>query len=192
MAGIGVRQPSNCLIMQKVCVFCGSKPGVKSEYQEAAQSLALQLVERNIGLVYGGASVGIMGMLANHVLAGGGNVTGVIPQQLVEMEIAHLGLSQQHIVADMHTRKAMMSDLSDAFIALPGGLGTLEELFEALTWAQLKIHSKPIGLLNVTGYYDHLLSFLDHGLEQGYIKQDHRDLLRVADQPGALLDSLFC
>src|SRR4029453_7181490 len=148
------------------------------------------MAARGIELVYGGARVGVMGAVADAVLAGAGRVTGVIPKALVEKEIAHEGLTELRIVSSMHERKALMADLSDAFIALPGGWGTLDEMFEILTWAQLGLHRKPCGLLNVLGYFDRLLSFLDHTMEEGFVRREYGSLLSVAHSPGPLLDAL--
>ena len=173
--------------MKKVCVYCGSRSGRRPEYSHAARSLAKALTRRGIGLVYGGASVGIMGEIADAVLAGGGEVIGVIPQALVDNEVAHNGLTELKVVASMHERKQVMMDLSDGFIALPGGLGTQEELFEVLTWSQLGLHKKPCGLLNVEGYYDKLCSFLDHAVEEQFVKTYHREMLLVEDSPEKLL-----
>ena len=176
--------------MKRICVYCGSNPGRKSEYLASARLLALALVRRGIGLVYGGASVGIMGVLADTVLEAGGEVTGIIPQALVDKEVAHDGLSERRVVASMHERKSLMAELSDGFIALPGGLGTIEELFEVLTWAQLGFHRKPCGLLNVCGYYDHLSAFLDHAADQLFIKDIHRHMLLVEESSNLLLEKM--
>ncbi len=173
--------------MKKVCVYCGSSSGRRPEYGYAARSLAKVLTLRGIGLVYGGASVGIMGEIADAVLAGGGEVIGVIPQSLVDKEVAHDRLTELKVVGSMHERKAVMMDLSDGFIALPGGLGTQEELFEVLTWSQLDFHKKPCGLLNVEGYYDKLCSFLDHAVEEQFVKMHHRETLLVENSPEKLL-----
>ncbi|GJM05232.1 MAG: cytokinin riboside 5'-monophosphate phosphoribohydrolase [marine bacterium B5-7] len=173
--------------MEKVCVYCGSSSGKQPEYGYAARRLAKALTLRGIGVVYGGASVGIMGEIADAVLAGGGEVIGVIPQALADKEIAHEGLTELKIVGSMHERKQEMMALSDGFIALPGGLGTQEELFEALTWSQLGIHKKPCGLLNVEGYYDKLCAFLDHAVEEQFVKTYHREMLLVEDSPEKLL-----
>jgi uncharacterized protein (TIGR00730 family) len=173
--------------MKKVCVYCGSSSGRRPEYSYAARSLAKALTLRGIGLVYGGASVGIMGEIADAVLAGGGEVIGVIPQALVDKEVAHNGLTELKVVGSMHERKQVMMDLSDGFIALPGGLGTQEELFEVLTWSQLGFHKKPCGLLNVEGYYDKLCSFLDHAVDEQFVKTHHREMLLVDDSPEKLL-----
>lgn len=176
--------------MKRICVYCGSSPGKQPSYRQAADNLAAELVNRQIGLVYGGASVGVMGRLADAVLAAGGEVTGVIPQMLVDKEVAHNGLSELKIVSSMHDRKATMAELSDGFIALPGGLGTLEELFEILTWSQLGMHRKPCALLNVAGYYDHLAAFIDHAVTEQFIKPAHRELLIIGDQPDLLLQRM--
>ncbi len=174
--------------MKRVCVYCGSSPGKLPEYLESACDLARELVRRDIALVYGGASVGIMGKLADTVLEEGGEVIGVIPQSLVEKEVSHGGLSELKIVASMHERKSLMADISDGFIALPGGLGTIEELFEVLTWSQLGFHQKPCALLNVKQYYDSLSAFLDHAVTQEFVKDIHRNMLLVEEQPDKLLE----
>ena len=176
--------------MKRVCVFAGSSAGVRPEYMTAATDLGRVLAARGIGLVYGGARVGLMGAVADAVLTGGGEVTGVIPRSLVEKEVAHSGLTELRVVTTMHERKALMADLSDAFIALPGGWGTLDEFFEILTWAQLGLHCKPCGVLNVQGYFDRLLSFLDHSVEQGFVRREYGALLAVSDRPSTLLDAL--
>lgn len=176
--------------MKTVCVYCGSSSGARLEYLEAATSLGSRLARYGKRLVYGGACVGVMGRVADAVLENGGEVVGVIPQGLMERDLAHQGLTQLHVVATMHERKAMMAELSDAFIALPGGIGTFEELFEILTWAQLGIHHKPCGLLNVAGYYDPLLVFLDHSVQEGFLAPEHRSLLLVENEPEALLKRL--
>jgi uncharacterized protein (TIGR00730 family) len=163
--------------MRSVCVFCGSNPGRRPEYLAAAAELGQALAGRGLRVVYGGAHVGAMGALADAVLATGGEITGVIPGQLVEAEVAHRGLADLRVVGSMHERKALMADLSDAFIALPGGLGTLEEFAEILTWAQLGLHAKPAGLLNVAGYYDGLLAFLDHAQAEYFLRPAHRDMI---------------
>ncbi len=174
--------------MKKICVYCGSSPGRHPEYLAAARFLAEELLSREIGLVYGGAHVGIMGEIADTVLKGGGEVIGIMPRALVDKEVSHPGLTELKIVDSMHQRKAMMADLSHGFIALPGGLGTIEELFEALTWAQLGFHKKPCGLLNAKGYYDHLSAFLDHTVEEEFVKDAHRAMLIVEKDPTILLD----
>ena len=176
--------------MKRVCVFAGSSSGRNPLYARAAQELGAVLASRHIGLVYGGARVGLMGAMADAVLAGGGEVVGVIPDSLVEKEVAHTGLTSLRVVRSMHERKALMAEMADAFVALPGGWGTLDEMFEILTWAQLRLHNKPCGLLNVQGYFDRLLSFLDLTMEQGFVRREYRALLSVADRPTALLDAL--
>jgi uncharacterized protein (TIGR00730 family) len=176
--------------VQRACIFCGSSPGARPQYTEAAEDFGRLLVENGITLVYGGASVGLMGRLADTVLSEGGEAVGVMPRALVEREIAHLGLTDLHVVDSMHERKALMADLSDAFVALPGGLGTLDELFEVYTWAQLGMHRKPCGLLNVGGYYQHVADFLDHAVAERFVREEHRDMLIVEDEPEAMLDRL--
>ncbi len=176
--------------MKYLCVYCGSSPGRRSAYSASARALADELVERNIGLVYGGASVGIMGVIADSVLNAGGKVIGVIPEALAVKEVSHRGLTELKIVESMHQRKAVMADLADGFVALPGGLGTLEELFEILTWAQLGFHRKPCALLNICGYYDRLSSFLDHAVNEQFVKAMHRSLLLIDNDPAKLLDSM--
>ena len=166
--------------MKRVCVFCGSNAGIRAEYGLAAQGLATVLVRRGLGLVYGGGNVGLMGVLADSMLQAGGEVIGVIPQSLVAREVAHRGITDLRVVDTMHQRKALMNELSDAFIALPGGFGTLDEFFEILTWSQLGIHGKPSGLLNVSGYYDSLLAMLDHAVTEGLLRPAHRELV-IAD-----------
>ncbi len=166
--------------MKRVCVFCGSNAGIRADYGMAAQGLATVLVRRGLGLVYGGGNVGLMGVLADSMLQAGGEVIGVIPQSLVAKEVAHRGVTELRIVDTMHQRKALMNELSDAFIALPGGFGTLDEFFEILTWSQLGIHGKPSGLLNVSGYYDSLLAMLDHAVTEGLLRPAHRELV-IAD-----------
>jgi uncharacterized protein (TIGR00730 family) len=176
--------------MRRVCVFAGSSSGAHSEYAEGARQLGHTLGARGIGVVYGGACVGLMGVMADAALAAGTDVTGVIPSALVAKEIAHRGLTDLRVVASMHERKALMAELSDAFIALPGGWGTLDELFEVLTWGQLGLHRKPCGLLNANGYFDRLLSFLDHTVEQGFVRREYRSMIAVSPSPAALLDTL--
>ena len=173
--------------MQRICVYCGSQKGRNSAYEQLATQLASTLVQANIGLVYGGASVGIMGIMADEVLKRGGQVTGVIPEVLMAKEVAHRELTELHVVKSMHERKAMMAQLADGFISLPGGLGTLEELFETLTWSVLGIHKKPCGLLNCDGYYDSLMTFLQHATDEHFIKPEHHKLLICDNQPGSLL-----
>ena len=174
--------------VQRICIFCGSRPGNRPEYLEAARRLGSLLAERRIGLVYGGASVGMMGALASAVLRGGGEVIGVIPQALVQRELAHDHLTELRVVSSMHERKALMAELSDAVIALPGGFGTFEELFETITWSQLGIHRKAMGVLNVGGFYDGLLSLVEHAIEEGFVPAQHRELILEAAEPEALLD----
>ncbi len=176
--------------MNSICVFTGSSPGALAAYTTAARELGEALVTRGCTLVYGGANVGLMGVLADTVLEGGGEVIGVIPADLVTKEVAHHGISDLRIVSSMHERKTIMSELSDAVVTLPGGLGTLEELFEMLTWAQLGLHAKPCGMLNVRGYFDQLLGFLDHAVSQRFIARGHRDMLLSESSAGALLDRM--
>lgn len=176
--------------MKRICVFCGSKVGSTGLYREAARQLGRLMVERGLGLVYGGGSVGLMGVIADTVLAAGGEVIGVIPEMLATKELLHTGVRQMHVMASMHARKARMAELADAFIAMPGGFGTFEELLEMITWSQLGIHRKPVGLLNVAGYFDPLVQFIDHAISEGFIKPKHRQLIVVADQPAALLDQV--
>jgi uncharacterized protein (TIGR00730 family) len=176
--------------VKSACIFCGSSPGARPQYTEATEDLGALLVERGITLVYGGASLGLMGRLADTVLSEGGEAIGVMPRALVEREIAHLGLTDLHVVDSMHARKALMAELADAFIALPGGLGTLDELFEIYTWGQLGLHSKPCGLLNVEGYYDGLVGFLDQAVRERFVREAHRDMLVVEEEPAAMLDRL--
>ena len=184
--------PTNLLSMKRsVCVFCGSAPGVSQEYTRATREFARVAVERGLRVVYGGASVGLMGVLADAVLAMNGEVVGVIPGALVDREIAHRGLTELHVVGTMHERKAMMAQLADAFVALPGGLGTLEELFEVWTWAQLGLHTKPCGLLNASHYYAPLIAFLDHARDEGFVRQALRAALVVDEDPRRLLDALI-
>ncbi len=175
--------------MKRVCVFCGSSDGARPEYLAAARALGETLARRRLTLVYGGASVGLMGALADAALAAGGQVIGVIPATLDKKEIAHRGLSELHVVDSMHTRKRIMADKADAFIALPGGLGTLEELFEVLTWRLLGIHQKPAGLLDVGGYYQPLITFLESTITEGFLRKEQLQL-HVAADADALLETL--
>lgn len=175
---------------KRICVFCGSAEGADPAFLAAATEVGALLASRGIGLVYGGAKVGLMGAVANAVLAGGAQVMGVIPDRLRTKEVAHDGLTELFVVDSMHARKAMMGHLSDAFIVLPGGWGTMEEMFEVLTWTQLRYHTKPIGLLNVNSYYSHLLAFADHAVGQGLLRPEHRALLLAESTPEALLDAL--
>jgi hypothetical protein len=174
--------------INSICIYCGSSPGRLDTYASAAFSLAESLVRRNIKLVYGGASIGIMGMLADQVLKLGGQAIGVIPKALAHKEVAHHHLTELHVTESMHERKVLMAELSDGFIALPGGIGTLEELFEIWTWAQLGFHHKPCGLINVAGYYDALIQFLDHVRAEQFVKKQHHAMLIVETNPDALLD----
>jgi len=176
--------------MRRLCVFCGSKVGNRPLYTEQTRELARLLVARGVGLVFGAGHIGLMGVLADEVLRGGGEAIGVIPQALVDKELAHRGLTHLHVCDTMHQRKALMADLADAFIALPGGFGTADELFEILTWSQLGLHAKPVGLLNSAGFFDPLLAWVDQCLAHGFIKEKHRRLLLVAAEPGKLLDLL--
>ena len=178
-------------MINRLCVYCGSSMGKNDVYREAAHQLGGVLARRDIGLVYGGASIGLMGTIADTVLSNGGDVFGVIPKSILDFEVAHANLTELHVVADMHERKAKMTELADGFIALPGGLGTLEELFEALTWLQLGFHSKPCAVLNVNGYYDQLLSFLQHIGESGFAKPSHLNNLIVASEADELIDRML-
>ncbi len=173
--------------MRRICVYCGSNTGTRPDYAEAARNLAEVLVRHDLELVYGGAAKGIMGVIADTVLEHGGNAHGVIPKLLEEKEIAHSGLTQLHVVASMHERKSMMAELSDGFIALPGGFGTLEEIIEILTWGQLQFHDKPCGLLNVSGYFDHLLAYLDHAEQEGFLRAENRQMLLQDTDPAGLV-----
>jgi uncharacterized protein (TIGR00730 family) len=175
------------MILKRLCVFCGSSPGAKAEYARAARELGAMLARRKIGLVFGGGKVGMMGHLAQSALESGGEVIGVIPRELCEKRVAFSGLSDLRVVETMHERKALMAELSDGFIALPGGLGTLEEIFEMLTWAQLGMHRKPCGLLDVAGFFAPLLEFLDRVTAQGFIDAPHRSMILSAGDPGELL-----
>jgi uncharacterized protein (TIGR00730 family) len=176
--------------MERICVFCGSNDGMRPAYVDAARRLGVALVRRGIGLVYGGGRVGLMGTIASTMLAEGGEVVGVIPHGLMVREVANQGVSELHVVDSMHERKAMMAALSDAFVSMPGGMGTIEETCEMLTWAQLGIHVKPVALFNVEGYYDPLLAFLDHAVAEGFIRSEHRALLVEGRDPENLLDLL--
>ena len=176
--------------MRRVCIFCGSSPGARPAYADATAELARTLVAEGIGLVYGGANVGLMGTLADAVIAEGGEAIGVIPRALVEKEIAHNGLPDLRVVGSMHERKALMADLSDAFVALPGGLGTLEELLEIYTWAQLGLHRKPCALFDVEEYFRGVAEFLTHAVQERFLREDHRAMLIVEREPRALIDRL--
>ena len=174
--------------MHSVCVFLGSNPGTSPDFLAAAQATGAEIARRGLTTVYGGSNVGLMGALADAALAAGGKVVGIIPKSLQRKEIAHHGLTEQYVVGSMHERKAMMAERADAFIALPGGMGTLEELSEILTWAQLGFHKKPCGLLDVGGYYSALGAFFDNAVDKGFVRQAHRDMLLTAATPGELLD----
>ena len=176
--------------MPNICVYCGSSLGRDPSYASGAKQLGALLVDRGYSLIYGGARVGTMGALADSVLAAGGAVEGVIPGALVDRELAHDGLTRLHVVSSMHERKQKMAELADAFIALPGGYGTLEEIFEALTWSQLGLHSKPCGLLSIRGYYDALSRFLDHTVAEGFVPPERRHALMVEEDAETLLDRL--
>lgn len=176
--------------LKSICVFCGSKSGNDQLYQQAAIELGRSMAQRDITLVYGGGSVGLMGIIADAVLESGGDVIGVIPRQLATKELLHPGVKEMLVVEDMHTRKAKMSECSDAFIAMPGGFGTLEELFEVVSWVQLGIYSKPMGVLNVAGFYDPLLTMVEHCIETEFIKPKYRDLIIADESPAILVDHL--
>jgi uncharacterized protein (TIGR00730 family) len=173
--------------MRRICVYCGANPGNDPAFRQAAEALAGDLARQGLGLVYGGASVGLMGALADTMLQAGGEVIGVIPRVLVDREVAHAGLSELRVVESMHQRKAAMAELADAFIALPGGFGTLEEIFEILTWSQLGLHQKPCGLLNVNDYYQELVAFLERAVNAGLLREENRHMLMVAETPDRLL-----
>jgi uncharacterized protein (TIGR00730 family) len=174
----------------RVCVFCGSSPGARPAYRAAAEALGQALAKRGIGLVYGGASVGLMGAVADAALAAGGEVIGVLPRALATRELCHERLTELRLVDSMHERKAQMGDLADGFLALPGGVGTLEELFEILTWAQLGLHAKPCAVLEVGGYFAPLLAFLDRAVAERFVRPEHRAMLLVGDEPEPLLDAM--
>jgi uncharacterized protein (TIGR00730 family) len=176
--------------MRRLCVYAGSNPGSHPAYADAAGALAAELVRRGIGLVYGGGKVGLMGVIADAVLEAGAEAVGVMPQALIDREIGHPRLTELKVVDSMHERKAQMAELADAFVALPGGIGTLEELIEVYTWSQLGIHDKACGVLNVRGYYDGLATFLDHAVSEGFLRAQHRAVLTVAEDPAELLDAL--
>lgn len=173
--------------MKAICVYCGSSSGNSEVYLDGARDLAAEMVSQNMVLVYGGGRIGLMGAIADEVLRLGGQAIGVIPEALMKREVGHLGLTQLHVVKDMHERKAMMAELSDGFIAMPGGIGTLEELFEATTWSQLGLHDKPVGVLNLAGYYDQLLAFVEHMVKAGFLKPEHAALMLHAHSPGELI-----
>jgi uncharacterized protein (TIGR00730 family) len=175
----------------RICVYTGSRPGSRPEYEAAARDFGTLLAERGIGLVYGGGHLGLMGVVADAALAAGGQVVGVIPRKLVEWEVAHTGLTELHVVHSMHERKQMMADLSDAFVALPGGIGTMEELFEVWAWLHLGYHDKPCALLNVAGFYDPLIAFLDGMVVEGFLKTGTREMLLTGADPDHLVDRLL-
>jgi uncharacterized protein (TIGR00730 family) len=177
-------------MLHRLCVFCGSQLGVRPVYADAARELGRAMASRNVELVYGGGHIGLMGVVADAILDAGGRAIGVIPQALVERELAHEGLTELHVTAGMHERKALMAGLSDAFVALPGGFGTADEWFEILTWAQLKLHAKPVGLLDVDGFFDPLLAWIDRTVTEGFVKSSHRDALIVERDVDRLLDRL--
>jgi uncharacterized protein (TIGR00730 family) len=176
--------------MKRICVFCGSSQGNRPEYGIAAEEMGRELVRRNIGLVYGGGNVGLMGMIADAVLKAGGEVQGVIPENLMAREVGHKGLTKLHVVRSMHERKALMADLSDAFVAMPGGFGTLEEFCEVMTWTQLGLHAKPCGILNVMEFYTPLLRMFDHAVEEQFLKPENRALVLARELPADLLQAL--
>jgi uncharacterized protein (TIGR00730 family) len=176
--------------MKRICVFCGSNPGLRPDYAAAAQGLARVMAKRGIGLVYGGGHVGLMGIVADTIMAEGGEAIGVIPEALLRREVGHHGLTELHVVRSMHERKQLMADLSDGFIAMPGGYGTFEEFCEVITWSQLGIHPKPCGVLNVLGFYDALLAMFDHGVKEGFIHSQHRAMVLEDTDPGALIDGM--
>jgi uncharacterized protein (TIGR00730 family) len=176
--------------VKRLCVFCGSSVGARPAYASAAREMAAELCRRRMGVVYGGGGIGLMGVLANEMLALGGEVIGVIPRPLATKELAHPGLTEMHVVESMHERKALMASLADGFVAMPGGLGTFEETLEILTWSQLGIHRKPVGLLNVDGYYDGLLSMITHAFEEGFVPREYRTLSVSASTPVRLLEAM--
>ena len=176
--------------MRRICVFCGSSPGSRPEYGAAAEEMGAELARRNIGLVYGGGNVGLMGIIADSVLRAGGETQGVIPEHQMAREVGHRGLTKLHVVRSMHERKALMADLSDAFVVQPGGFGTLEEFCEVVTWTQLGLHAKPCGVLNVLGYYSPLLAMFDHAVEERFLKPENRALVTARESPADLLQAL--
>ena len=177
--------------MQRLCVFCGSSPGRRPIHAESARSLGKIMAARGLALVYGGGHVGLMGVLADAILEAGGEVIGVIPQSMVDKELAHTGISKLHVVGTMHERKALMADLADGFAALPGAFGTADELFEILTWAQLGLHAKPVAILNIDGFFQALLAWLDHAVAEGFLKPKHRRLLQEAEDAERLVNLLI-
>ena len=190
MRGAAAAEQSSLPRVERICVFCGASPGGRPVYREATAQLARLLAAEGIGVVYGGGGVGLMGALADAVIAEGGELTGVIPRSLVDREIAHRDVMDMRVVGSMHESKALMADLADAFIALPGGIGTLEELFEVYTWAQLGLHQKPCALLNVEGYYDGIEDFLSHAVAERFLREETRALLLVDSSPANLLERL--
>lgn len=178
------------IVLNNVCVFCGSQAGKRPEYLGAARDLGRALAQHGVGVVYGGGHIGMMGALADAALTAGGQVIGVIPEHLMRPEVAHQGLTELQVVDTMHTRKRMMAERADAFVVLPGGYGTFEEMFEMVTWLQLRLHAKPVGVVNVEGYFDHLLKFLRHAADEGFIRPAHWDLLIVESNPMLLLERL--
>jgi uncharacterized protein (TIGR00730 family) len=177
--------------MKDICIYCGSSPGSRPEYAEAAREVGRVLADRGVGLVYGGGRVGLMGIVADAVLERGGRVIGVIPDPLATAEVAHNELTELHVVPDMHRRKAMMADRADGFLTMPGGIGTFEEFFETLTWAALKLHEKPMGILNVAGYFDPMLALLDHAVAEGFLRAKHLGLLITSDDPEELVTEML-
>ncbi|HEY0017713.1 MAG TPA: TIGR00730 family Rossman fold protein [Longimicrobium sp.] len=176
--------------MKRICVFCGSSPGVRPEYADAARAMGRALAGQGMGLVYGGGRVGLMGIVADAVMQAGGEAVGVIPEALMRREVGHAALTELHVVGSMHERKALMADLSDGFVAMPGGYGTFEEFCEVITWSQLGIHPKPCALLNVAGYYDALLAMFDHGVAEGFIRPQHRAMVLTEADPDRLLERM--
>ena len=187
---MAARYNSGMNTLNAICLYCGSSPGTNPVYREAAAHLGHTFAERKIRLVYGGGSVGLMGVAADACLAAGGEVIGVIPQLLMDKEVGHAGITKMHVVQNMHERKALMTDLADGFIALPGGYGTLDELFEALTWLQLGYHGKPVGILNVGGFFDHLMAFIEHARDEKFLRPLHHDALCVDGDLPALLEKM--
>jgi uncharacterized protein (TIGR00730 family) len=190
LGGCMTAEQSSLRRVERICVFCGASPGARPAYREATAELARVLVDEGIGVVYGGGGVGLMGALADAVIEAGGELTGVIPRALVDREIAHRDVLDMRVVGSMHERKALMAELSGAFIALPGGIGTLEELFEVYTWAQLGLHQKPCALMNVEGYYDGIETFLAHAVSERFLREETRELLLVDTDPATLVERL--
>jgi uncharacterized protein (TIGR00730 family) len=190
VGGFMAAEQSSLPRVKHICVFCGASPGARPQYREATAQLARILAAEDIGVVYGGGGVGLMGALADAVLAEGGEITGVIPRSLVDREIAHRDVTDMRVVGSMHERKALMAELADAFVALPGGIGTLEELFEVYTWAQLGLHQKPCALLNVEGYFDGVADFLSHAVAERFLRQETRELLMIESDPATLIERL--